>query len=106
MGKILALTWRAVDQPRRIVTVFQSKNGERRALPLNQTVLNVLKERAKVRSLRTDLVSEPGSDPAGWQSPAAGLPAGIKEGEEPRFSLSRSEAYLRDPAHPGWRRTL
>lgn len=56
MGEILSLTWRAVDQPRRIVTVFQSKNGERRALPLNQTVLNVLKERAKVRSLHTDLV--------------------------------------------------
>jgi integrase len=56
MGEILSLTWRAVDQPRRIVTVFQSKNGERRALPLNQTVLNVLRERAKVRSLHTDLV--------------------------------------------------
>jgi integrase len=29
---------------------------KRRALPLNQTVLNVLKERSKVRSLQTDLV--------------------------------------------------
>ena len=56
MGEILALTWRDVDQSRKIVTVCKSKNGERRALPLNQTVQNVMKERAKVRSLQTDIV--------------------------------------------------
>ncbi|WP_447601037.1 tyrosine-type recombinase/integrase [Nitrospira sp. Nam80] len=56
MGEILAITWRAVDLSRRTVTVVRSKNGERRTLPINQTVLGVLKDRAKVRALQTDLV--------------------------------------------------
>jgi len=38
------------------VMVFRSKNGERRTIPGNEAVLGVLKERAKVRSLQTDLV--------------------------------------------------
>ena len=37
MGEILGLTWAGVDLFRRIVTVFKSKNGERRSIPLNQT---------------------------------------------------------------------
>jgi integrase len=36
-GEILGLTWAGVDLFRRIVTVFKSKNGERRSIPLNQT---------------------------------------------------------------------
>jgi integrase len=56
MGEILALTWRGVDFQRRTVTVFRSKNGERRTIPLNQTVLTVLREKAKVRAIQTDLV--------------------------------------------------
>lgn len=56
MGEILELTWRSVDLGRRTVTVFRSKNGERRTLPLNQTVLAMLKEKAKIRSLQTDLL--------------------------------------------------
>jgi integrase len=56
MGEILELPWRGVDFSRRTVTVFRSKNGERRTIPVNQTVLAVLKEKAKVRSLKTDLV--------------------------------------------------
>lgn len=56
MGEILELTWRGVDFPRRTVTVMRSKNGERRTIPVNETVLRVLKEKAKVRSLVSDLV--------------------------------------------------
>ncbi|MGC3975062.1 MAG: site-specific integrase [Nitrospira sp.] len=56
MGKILELTWRAVDFNRRTVTVFRSQNGERRTSPVNQAVLTVLKNKAKVRSLATDRV--------------------------------------------------
>lgn len=36
--------------------MFRSKNGDRRTIPVNQTVLFVLKEKAKLRSLKTDLV--------------------------------------------------
>lgn len=56
MGEILALSWRGVDLTRRTVMVFQSKNGERRTIPLNQTILALLKERGTLRSLSTDLV--------------------------------------------------
>src|SRR5579863_1040441 len=56
MGEILALTWNGVDLFRRTVTVFRSKNGERRTIPINETVLTLLKGRSKVRALRNDLV--------------------------------------------------
>lgn len=56
MGEILELTWRGVDLTRRTVTVFRSKNGERRTIPVNQTVLTMLTAKAKVRSLVTDRV--------------------------------------------------
>ena len=56
MGEILSLSWRGVDLTRRTVMVFQSKNGERRTIPLNQTVLSLLKDRGRLRSLSTDLV--------------------------------------------------
>jgi len=56
MGEMLELTWRGVDFSRRTVTVLRSKNGERRTIPVNETVLRVLKEKAKVRSLASDLI--------------------------------------------------
>ncbi len=55
-GEILSLTWQGVDLFRRTVTVFRSKNGERRTIPINQTVMALLKEKGKVRSLKTNLV--------------------------------------------------
>jgi len=56
MGEILGLTWAGVDLFRRIVTVFKSKNGERRSIPLNQTALDLLKHKAGSRSVETELV--------------------------------------------------
>lgn len=56
MGEILELTWRGVDLNRRTVMVVRSKNGERRTIPINETVLSVLRQKCKVRSLSTDLV--------------------------------------------------
>jgi integrase len=56
MGEILSLAWNGVDLSRRTVTVFHSKNGERRTIPINQTVFDLLKNRSKVRPLKTDLV--------------------------------------------------
>jgi len=55
-GEILGLTWTGVDLFRRTVTVFKSKNGERRTLPLNQAALDLLKHKAGSRSLDTELV--------------------------------------------------
>ena len=55
-GEILGLTWTGVDLFRRTGTVFKSKNGERRTLPLNQTALALLKHKAGSRSVDTELV--------------------------------------------------
>ena len=43
MGEILSLSWRGVDLTRRTVMLFHSKNGERRTIPMNQTVLSLIK---------------------------------------------------------------
>jgi len=56
MGEIVALTWPGVDLFRRTVTVFRSKNGERRTIPMNATVLDLLKRKHGIRSKETDLV--------------------------------------------------
>lgn len=54
LSEILNLTWQGVDLFRRTVTVFKSKNKEKRTIPINQTIFEMLK--AKVRSTATDLV--------------------------------------------------
>jgi integrase len=51
MGEILELRWRGVDFTRRTVMVVRSKNGERRTIPVNETVLHVMKQKAKGRHL-------------------------------------------------------
>lgn len=56
MGEILALTWAGVDLFRRTVTVFRSKNGERRTIPVNSVVLEVLTRKHAMRSRITDVV--------------------------------------------------
>jgi integrase len=50
IGEILNLKWQDVDFKRRIVTVIKSKNGEKRALPMSETVCNILKG-MKVRDI-------------------------------------------------------
>jgi integrase len=51
-GEILDLRWTYVDLFRKTATIMQSKNGERRTIPLNQNALTVLKARAKVKHLK------------------------------------------------------
>jgi len=56
LGEILALTWAGVDLFRRTVTVFRSKNGERRTIPINSIVLDLLKHKDAARSQMIDCV--------------------------------------------------
>ncbi|HXX74407.1 MAG TPA: tyrosine-type recombinase/integrase [Nitrospiraceae bacterium] len=56
MGEILALTWAGVDLFRRTVTVVRSKNGERRTIPVNATVLDLLKHKYAARPRSIDIV--------------------------------------------------
>ena len=62
-GEILHLTWAGVDLNRRTATVFKSKNGERRTIPLSQTLVQALQNKASSR--RMD------SSPTVFQAPAA-----------------------------------
>ncbi|OGW60052.1 MAG: hypothetical protein A2V83_11140 [Nitrospirae bacterium RBG_16_64_22] len=55
-GEILSLRWPSVDLFRRVLVAEKSKNGEKRTVPLNEAVLTLFKEKARVRSLKTDLV--------------------------------------------------
>ena len=55
-SEILNLTWSNVDLFRRTMTLLEQKNGGRDTLPVNARALEILKARAKVRSLKTDYV--------------------------------------------------
>lgn len=55
-GEILGLTWAGVDFARRTVTIFRSKNGERRTIPMNQTVLDLLSQKYAKKSSGNELV--------------------------------------------------
>jgi integrase len=55
-GEILSLTWRDVDLERKRAILNRTKNDERRALSLTGPALTLLRARAKVRRIGTDLV--------------------------------------------------
>lgn len=42
-GEILSLKWSSVDLKRRLITVETSKNGEKRSVPMSETVFRMLK---------------------------------------------------------------
>ena len=55
-GEILALTWDRVDLHRGWITLDNTKNRERRGVPLNGYALAAMREYAKVRRLDSDVV--------------------------------------------------
>jgi integrase len=55
-GELLALRWSDVDLKRGTLTFHETKNGERRAVPLTGQALALMREHAKVRRLDTALV--------------------------------------------------
>ena len=56
LGEIISLEWKGVDLFRKTVTIFKSKNKEPRTIPINETVFEMLKGKAKVKSIKTNLV--------------------------------------------------
>jgi integrase len=54
--EILSLEWPNIDLSRKTAAVIRSKNGEKRTIPLNQTVCGQLKEKARVRNIRCSYV--------------------------------------------------
>ncbi|MCZ6574864.1 MAG: site-specific integrase [Gammaproteobacteria bacterium] len=82
-SEIINLGWKDVDLNRGIIVLHETKNRERRALPLTGRALALIKELSKVRRLDTDLLF-PGHDPrqpmdlrAPWE--AALKKAGIED---------------------------
>jgi integrase len=59
--EILGMRWDDVDLNRGVITLHETKNGERRVLPLVSHALELMKEHAKVRHLNSDLAF-PGKD--------------------------------------------
>jgi len=55
-AETMGATWRQIDLSRATLTLEETKNGSRRTLHLSAPVLELLKERAKVRRLDTDLL--------------------------------------------------
>jgi len=49
-GEVLSLKWPQIDLSRRTLTLLETKNGERRTLPLNQNACEILKARSEVSS--------------------------------------------------------
>jgi integrase len=54
--EIIGLQWKDVDFSRQVITLHETKNGERRLLPLSGLALGLLKEHATIRQLKSDLV--------------------------------------------------
>lgn len=61
-GEIMGLTWEDVDLHQGRATLHETKNGERRVVPLSGKALELLKAHAKVRRLDTNLLF-PGKNP-------------------------------------------
>lgn len=55
-GEILGLKWQDVDFERRIITLHETKNGERRILPISNIVLPLLQAHYEKRSQHADYV--------------------------------------------------
>ncbi len=54
--EVLGLRWQDVDINRGIITLHETKNGERRVLPLTGHALELIKQHSKIRQMNTDLV--------------------------------------------------
>jgi integrase len=54
--EVLGLRWQNIDVVRGVITLHETKNGERRILPLTGHALELIKQHSKVRQLICDLV--------------------------------------------------
>ena len=57
--EIMSLRWGQIDFARQVITLHDTKNGERRALPLVGEAFTLLQARSKVRSLKDDRIFPP-----------------------------------------------
>ncbi len=55
-GELMGLKWQDVDLQRGVIILHETKNGERRRVPVSGLALELLKEHAKVRRIDTPLL--------------------------------------------------
>jgi integrase len=58
-AEIMGLRWGQIDFRRQVITLHETKNGDRRAIPLVGEPFTLLRERAKVRDLKDDRIFPP-----------------------------------------------
>ncbi len=58
-GEIMSLRYGQIDFKRKIITLHETKNGERRALPLVGDAFDLLEERARIREIKDDRIFPP-----------------------------------------------
>ncbi|MBX7149424.1 site-specific integrase [bacterium] len=61
--EILSLRWKQVDFYRGVIVLDDTKNGDRRVLPLTGLALGLMKAHSKVRNIESDLVFPSGQKP-------------------------------------------
>ncbi len=64
-GEIMDLTWNNVDLNRAVITIEDSKNGERRGVPVVEPALSLMKEHARIRRRVDTLLVFPAPKRAG-----------------------------------------
>lgn len=55
-GELINLSWDVVDMERGVITLHETKNGERRVLPLTGHALDIISKHSKIRRLDTQLL--------------------------------------------------
>ena len=53
--ELLSLEWSRVSLLRKTILIQETKNGKPKVLPLNKIALDVINERAKIKSIKNDL---------------------------------------------------
>jgi len=75
-GELINLRWSEVDWHRRVITLHDTKNKERRLLPLAHYALQLMEAQSKIRNIASDLVFPSSSDPIKpWDSRSSWLSA-------------------------------
>ena len=83
-GELINLRWRDVDLTRKVIVLHDTKNKERRVLPLAHHALELIKAHHEARDVATDLLfpaprkpNEPWASRSAWQ--AAVTKAGLED---------------------------
>ncbi len=58
-GEIMSLRWEQINFSRKTISLYKTKNGDARTLPLVGEAFNLLQERTKVRNLKDDRIFPP-----------------------------------------------